>query len=106
MEWCVVIGIAGRIIVMKISSGRLLLVNSYSTSLRSLLREPQEKKYAEILIPIPMANGPMVVLDLLLHYAIQGDSRYIIYVHSKVSKALLIIIIMFAMQVYAVLSMQ
>ena len=87
MEWCVVIGVASRI---NISPDRLLLVNSYNASLRSLLREPRREQCAETLIPIPMANGPMMVLDLLLHFAIQGDSRCIMYVHSKVSKALLI----------------
>ena len=81
MEWCVLIGIAGRIIVIKIDPERLLLISYSATSQRTSERE----QYAETLIPIPMANGPMVVLDLLLYFAIQGDSQYIIYVHSKVS---------------------
>ena len=101
MKWCVVIGVTGRIIVIKIGPGRRLLVNSYSASLRSLLRESPREQYAETLIPIPMANGPMVVLDLLLHFAIQGDSRCIMYVHSKVSKALLIIICCFMFAMHA-----
>ena len=103
MEWCIVIGVAGRIIVIKIGPGRLLLANSYSaTSLtrRSGITEQtsERKQYAETLIPMPMANGPMVVLDQLLHFSIQGDSRCIMYVHSKVS---LIIIIMLLYVWYA-----
>ena len=49
MEWCIEIGVAGRIIVIKIGPGRLL---RYSASLRSLLRE----QYAETLISI-IING-------------------------------------------------
>ena len=75
MAWYIVIGVTGRIVVIKISPGRLLLVNSCSGSVRSLRREP----YAETLIPIHncgldiyklIANGPMVVLNPLLHFAI------------------------------------
>ena len=91
MERCIAIGVAGS---NKDRSRQALLVNSYSASLRSLLREPWREQYGETLIPIPMANGPMVVLDLLLHFAIQGDSRSIMYVHSKVR----ICCFMFAMQ--------
>ena len=72
MEWRIVVGIAGRIIIIKISPDRLSLANSYSVSLRLLLRE----QYAKTLILIPMANGPMMVLDLLLYFAaIQDNSQ-------------------------------
>ena len=77
MERCIVIGVAGRIIVIKIGPGRPLLVNSYSATNLTLRENLERKQY--------VANGPMVVLDLLLHFAIQGDSQCITYVHSKVT---------------------
>ena len=62
-----IVGVTGRIIVIKIDPGGLLLVNAVLSKIMAL-----EKL---CLLCARFLDDPMMVLDLLLHFPIQGDSR-------------------------------